>query len=261
MKQHGDGLKHLEAMTIKYGEEMLQKMEEYRGKGEPFDPAELLIMTVSSIMMTLIYGRVTEEDIRNHVYLGKQEFEIFQPNGAYLMLDILPVSRFILPFVKKAHSVLKEVIGIYATLYDNIAVERRKLYKHPEVEYFIDHFLKLSITNKNEEKSRIVDELDIRSIGASMFNAGFMTTSNTMKMMLAVLVNHPEIQDRAYEEIDEVIGKRNPTMEDRQSMPFTDALILETLRYHSVVMLGVPHQARCDAELNGFFIPKGMLMG
>ena len=133
MKQHSDGLKHLEAMTIKYGEDLLHKMDAYRG--EPFDPAELLIMMTASIMLTLIYGPVTEEDVKKHVYLGKQEFKLFQPNDANLMLDILPISRFILPFVEKAHSFLTEVINSYATLYDNIAVARRKLYKHPEVEY------------------------------------------------------------------------------------------------------------------------------
>ncbi len=65
------------------------------------------------------------------------------------------------------------------------------------------------------------------------------------------------MQDQIYMEINEVIGKRNPTMEDRQSMPLTESLILETLRYHSLVMFAIPHQARCDAELNGFIIPKG----
>ncbi len=40
-------------------------------------------------------------------------------------------------------------------------------------------------------------------------------------------------------------------------MPFIEALILETLRYHSVLMYAVPHEAKCDAQLNGYFIPKG----
>ena len=233
-----------------------KKMEDYGG--EPFDPAELLISTVASIMLTLIYGCTMEKDVKKHINYEKQLVKVFQSNGAYLMLDILPISRFIVPSVKKAYAEFTAVINSYVTLYENITASRRRSYKHPEVEYFIDHFLKLSITNKlHEDKSRTVDDLDIAAVGSDMFGAGMLTTSSTLQMMLAVLVNHQEIQNQAYKEIGRVIGKRNPTLEDRLSMPFMEALILETLRYHSLLMFAVPHESRCDAQLNGYFIPKG----
>ena len=256
IKQHGDGLKHLEAMTIKYGEQLLTKMENYGG--EPFDPEELLIMTVASIMLTLIYGHIKEEDVKIFIHHLQQLLKVFQVNGAYLMLDILPISRFIVPSVKKAYAEFMMVMNNHVTLFGNMTTARRKLYKHPHVEYLIDHFLKLSITNESDEnKSRIVDEVDIAAVGSDMFGAGYTTTSKTLQMMLAILVNHQQIQDQAYMEINEVIGNRNPTMTDRPSMPYVEALILETLRYHSLLMYSVPHQARCDTELNGYFIPKG----
>ncbi len=193
MKQNGDGLKHLEAMTLKYGEEMLQKMEDYGG--EPFDPAELLITTIASMMLTLMYGCTTEEEVKKHIDHEKQLVHVLQPNGAFLMLDILPISRLFVPSVKNAYAKFTAVINSYATLYENITASRRRIYKHPQVEYFIDHFLKLSITNEfDEDKSRIVDELDIAAVGSDMFGAGMMTTFSTLQMMLAALVNHQEIQ-------------------------------------------------------------------
>ena len=256
MKQHGDGLKHLEAMTLKYGKEMLQKIEDY--KGAPFDPAELLITALASIMLTLIYGHTTEEEANIFSRQQKQLLNVFQANGAYLMLDILPILRFIVPSVKKAYAEFRRVFKNQFNLYENYTGARRNLYKHPQVECFIDHFLELSITNKSEEdKSRIIDELNIVTLGSDMFMAGSTTTSKTLQMMLAVLVNYQEIQDKAYMEINAVIGKRNPTMADRPLMPFIEALILETLRYHSLLMYSIPHKARCDAELNGYLIPKG----
>ncbi len=93
-----------------------------------------------------------------------------------------------------------------------------------------------------------------------MFGAGISTTSRTLQMMLAVLVHHPEIQDSAYKEIVEIIGERKPRIEDRASMPFIEAVILETLRYHSLLMFASPHHARCDAELSGYFVPKGTIV-
>ncbi len=256
MKQHGDGLKHLEDMTLQYGEEMLQKMEANNGK--PFDPAHLLFTTTASIMMTLIYGHATEEDVTNAINIQKQILKVFQSNGAYLMLDMLPISRFIVPSVKKAYAEFMMVMNEARILYDSIAAVRRRTYEHPNVEFFIDFFLKLSATNEfDEDKTRVVEESDIRAVGFDMFGAGTLTTSKTLQMMLAVLVCHPEIQDSACKEIVEVIGKRKPRIEDRTFMPFTEALILETLRYHSLAIFAIPHQAKCNAELSGFFIPKG----
>ncbi len=258
MKAHGDGLKHLEAMTIKCGEELLQKIKGYGH--EPFDPFELLGTSIGSIMLSLVYGQGTDEEARKFIDLEKQGFKVYQPNGAYLMLDILPISRFILPSVREAYAEFTSYLSNCVTMYGNITEARRKLYKHPQVEYFMDHFLKLSITNKlDEDKSRIVDDLDIQAVAADMFAAGFHTTARTLQMMVAILVNHPEIQNHAYMKIDEVIGRRNPTIGDRPSLPFIEALILETLRYHSIAPFAIPHQARCDAELNGYFIPEGML--
>ncbi len=255
IKQHGDGLKHLEAMTLQYGDEMLQKMEDY--KGEPFDPADLLVMTIASVMLTLIYGHASEEDAAEFINSQEKQSKVLQSTDAYMMLDILPISRFIVPSVKKAYAEFMMVMNNARMLYDNITAVRRRTYKHPNVEYFIDHFLKLSVANKfDEDKSRVVEESDIRAVGMDMFGGGIITTSKTLQMMLAVLVSHPEIQDSAYKEIVEVIGKRKPRIEDRTSMTFIEALILETLRYHSLAMFAI-HQSTCDAEINGYFIPKG----
>ncbi len=243
MKQHGDGLKHLETMTIKHVDEMLNKMENYNGA--PFSPGLLMRMTIASIMLTLIYGKSSEEDVKNFYHDEEQFFEVIQQSGPYMMLDAMPILRFIIPSVKKAFADFMTQINITNTLFDNITIARRNAYEHPRVEFFIDHFLKLLNMSKSEgDKSRIVDETTLSSMGIDMLYGGMTTTSKTLEMMLAILVNHPEIQDKTYKEINEAIGNRKPRIEDRISMPFVEALILETLRYHSLFVISVPHQAR-----------------
>ena len=47
---------------------------------------------------------------------------------------------------------------------------------------------------------------------------------------------HPEVQRRAQAELDSVTGgTRLPTYEDRQKLPYIEAIVKEVLRWHPVV--------------------------
>jgi cytochrome P450 len=75
------------------------------------------------------------------------------------------------------------------------------------------------------------------------------------------LANHPEIQKRFQREIDEVIPKdRLPSLEDKPRLPYTDAVILEVMRRHTLVPLYVPHVTFKDAEVLGCYIPTGSMV-
>ena len=49
----------------------------------------------------------------------------------------------------------------------------------------------------------------------------------------------PEVQQKAQEEIDRVIGNdRLPGFEDRENLPYIEALVKEVFRFHTVAPLG-----------------------
>ena len=69
---------------------------------------------------------------------------------------------------------------------------------------------------------------------------------------------YPDIQQRAQSEIDEIVGNgRLPSISDRHNLPFVEALIKETLRWHPVAPTGIPHLTTADATCAGYDIPKG----
>ena len=71
----------------------------------------------------------------------------------------------------------------------------------------------------------------------------------------------PRVQRKAQEEIDSVIGgDRFPTTEDRKELPYIDAIVKETLRWHPVVPLSVPHAVSRDNIYNSYFIPKNSII-
>ncbi|KAG6901874.1 hypothetical protein C0995_006998 [Termitomyces sp. Mi166 len=72
---------------------------------------------------------------------------------------------------------------------------------------------------------------------------------------------NPEVMKKAQMEIDSVVGNdRLPTFEDRQYLPYVDALAKEVFRWNVVVPNGVPHRSIKDDIHDGYFIPKGTLV-
>ncbi|XP_073498503.1 cytochrome P450 2A5-like [Phyllobates terribilis] len=59
------------------------------------------------------------------------------------------------------------------------------------------------------------------------------------------------------EEIDKVIGHNLfPKTQDRNQMPFTDAVIHEVLRFVDLLPMGVPRKTMADITYRGYSIPK-----
>lgn len=69
---------------------------------------------------------------------------------------------------------------------------------------------------------------------------------------------YPDVQKRAQAELDAVVGPgRLPDHSDTDALVYINAVIKETLRWHVVLPLGVPHRTLEDDEVNGYFIPAG----
>ena len=70
------------------------------------------------------------------------------------------------------------------------------------------------------------------------------------------MASFPAVQQKAQAELDSVVGPhRLPEFSDRDSLPYINALIKELLRWHPVVIVGLPHRTLADDEYKGYFIP------
>lgn len=68
----------------------------------------------------------------------------------------------------------------------------------------------------------------------------------------------PDVQKKAQAELDAVVGPgRLPDHSDSDRLPYINALIKETLRWHVAFPVGVAHRTLQDDELDGYFIPAG----
>jgi cytochrome P450 len=82
-----------------------------------------------------------------------------------------------------------------------------------------------------------------------------------MTFFLAMMV-FPDVQKRAQDEIDRVIANgRLPKTADRERLPYIEAIMKETHRWHQVLPMCVPHMSvQEDICGLGYRIPKGAVL-
>lgn len=91
-----------------------------------------------------------------------------------------------------------------------------------------------------------------------LFVAGTDTSSAALQWAMAELLKNPEKLSKAQEEIRRVIGKGKPVEEsDISRLPYLQAVVKETFRYHSPAPFLLPRKALQDVEIAGFTVPKG----
>ncbi|KAJ8474125.1 hypothetical protein ONZ51_g7425 [Trametes cubensis] len=102
-----------------------------------------------------------------------------------------------------------------------------------------------------------LDEELMKSVLATMFVAGADTTAGSFFAFFCAMVIYPEVQKRAREELDAVVGlDRLPEHADRPSLPYISAIIKEVLRWHNIAPLGLAHRCIEDNAYRGWIIPE-----
>jgi len=95
----------------------------------------------------------------------------------------------------------------------------------------------------------------------SLYGGGARTTISSMSCFFLAMTAFPAVQRKAQEEIDRNVGTgRLPGFQDRQNLPYIDAIVKEVLRWHPVAPMGLPHMTTEDDICEGYLIPKGALL-
>lgn len=102
----------------------------------------------------------------------------------------------------------------------------------------------------SEERQRLRDE------ALTIYLAGFETTANAMTWTLHLLAEHPDKQQKMYEEIHAVLGDKPPQAEDAQRLPYTRAVISESMRLFPPAWV-IGRVLMKDFQFGEYTLPKG----
>jgi cytochrome P450 len=95
----------------------------------------------------------------------------------------------------------------------------------------------------------------------SLYAGGADTTVSSLMTFFLAMTLFPDVQRKAQEELDRVIGNaRLPVSSDKPHLPYIDAVVKETHRWHPVVPMSLPHTSDKEDVIRGYRIPKGALI-
>lgn len=254
LRNFGMGKRSIEEKIQGEAQFLIEKLKSF--KQSPINPTNILNQTVSNVICAVVFGnRYTYED-RKFLRLLNVFNELFQLMGSAW---------------GQLHDMIPEIM-------DHIPGPHQKMNKHlEEVFAFVDERLKMNqetfdpsnprdlidcfLIKMDQEKQNPNSEFNTRNLLLSvmqLFFAGTETISSTLRHGLLILLKHPEIEAKIHEEIDRVIGEnRGPNIEDRNKMPYTEAVIHEIQRFSDVLPLNLPHATAREITLHGYTIPKG----
>jgi cytochrome P450 len=134
-------------------------------------------------------------------------------------------------------------------------VEERKKSKDKHND-LLDMLLETRYEDTGEGMSiqQLIDEIKI------LFIAGHETTANALTFMLHLLGNHPQIQQKVFDEIIEIESQTADVVEQLQKMTYINAVINESMRLYPPAWI-TDRENIDDDEFLGYRIKEKTLIG
>ncbi|XP_060639581.2 cytochrome P450 2G1-like [Anolis sagrei] len=239
-------------------EEAQYLLEEFRKtNGSLFDPTFFLSCTVSNVICAIVFGQ--RFDYKDKDFLSL----LTKINDSFVRMSTTSGQLY-----EMFSSIMKHLPGPHQKLFQNLqdicdfVAERVKLNKaslDPEnPRDYIDCFLIQMEKESKNPSSEFHLQTMIMSV-LNLFVAGTETVSSTLRFGFLILMKYPEIQAKVVQEIDDVIGSnRQPKVEDRIRMPYTEAVIHEIQRFGDVLPMNLPHAMTRTIQFRGYTLPKGL---
>lgn len=119
--------------------------------------------------------------------------------------------------------------------------------------------LSMLMGSRDEATGEAMSDRQLKDELLTLTLAGHETTANALSFTFDLLSRHPDVLRTLRAEVSSVLGGRSPTLEDLGRMPYTKAVIEESLRLYPPAWV-FERIALEDDEVLGFPIPKGSIV-
>ena len=115
--------------------------------------------------------------------------------------------------------------------------------------------LSMLLHSRDEEGNRMSDK-QLRDEVMTLLLAGHETNALALSWTWYLLSQHPEVESKLHEELQEVLADRAPTIEDLPRLRYTEMVLKESMRLYPPAW-GISREALKECEIGGCRVPAG----
>ncbi|GAB6023745.1 hypothetical protein CHUAL_008501 [Chamberlinius hualienensis] len=261
LRDNGVGKLTIEPLILNEIQYFLNELKKLDGKGS-FDLKTYLATSMTNNINILVNGRRYNYDhpIVADTLKSLKDFEE--------VVQVLPYETFfpwLKPLLLKLNSKRLARLANFRAMADkrmaSVIEETASNFVAGQTDNYVQAFLtEKNNRSKNNPNETIFTDNGLIAIALDLVNAGTDTSASTLVWTAMYMAKYPEIQRKVQDEIDSVIGQREPSYNDRSNTPYVEAIINEIHRIVSLVPVAVPHRVIKDTTFYGYNIPKNTMV-
>ncbi|KAH9934613.1 cytochrome P450 monooxygenase, partial [Amylocystis lapponica] len=217
----------------------------------------------SALMLEPAYGSVVTSMDDQFVQFGEAAMAAMSATGApgTMLVDFFPILKHVPAWMPGAH-LRKHTDAGKVTIRQLMDIPYKFVINNMASGTALPSFTATLVDKMSGEHGVPTgDEEEIKGAASILYGAGQATTHSMTLAFVMAMVLHPEIQEKAQQEIYRVIGtNRLPEPDDRDSLPYVESILKEVYRWGCPVPLGIPHCTTADDEYHGYYIAKGTVV-
>ncbi|CAL8102464.1 unnamed protein product [Orchesella dallaii] len=265
LRDFGFGKKSMETVVYDEINELIDTFRKTIGK--PMQTQNKFNAAVLNALWTMVTGqRYSHDDPMLQDLIKRLTSSVSQSRAASAVLFfpwLYVIRNQLTMFLKYARERQESIAKTMAFVKGTVTDHQNTFQKDAAPRDFIDMYLG-EMEKTTDPASSFYKEEGLKNLTITLldlFVAGAETTSTTLSWEFLLLALNPDKQEKLHEEIKRVVGlSRLPSLNDRPSMPYTEAVINEVMRFSAMVPLAVFHSALEDMTFKGYTIPKGTLV-
>jgi cytochrome P450 len=107
-----------------------------------------------------------------------------------------------------------------------------------------------------DEADRTMSDKQLRDEVLTLLLAGHETTALALSWTWYLLSQHPEVEAKLLEELQDVLGDRTPTIDDLPRLTYAEMVVKESMRLYPPAW-GVSRETIEECEIGGYRVPAG----
>lgn len=237
------GIQSYAELMLRDGQRLQQRWDDLARERSEVQMAEEMTGVTASIILGTMFGAETQESM-GRLRRAVETLIDFVNVPAQVWLPLWIPSRRNRDYLA-ARSLVDHIIS-------KLIAERRAMLERT----WPDDLLSKLMGVRDDATGEPLPDALVRDEAVTAFFAGHETTARTLTFAWYALATHPRVEQRLHQELDRVLGRDSPSVEQLKRLPYTLNVIKEVLRLYPPAPF-YPRDVVEPDRLGPFEVPAG----